>query len=110
MKIVSTILAVGAVLLLTVATVFSSEYERQEGKEYKHLGGVESKFYGAVERIPEGTVGTWVVNGREILVTRDTKVEEEYGRAEVSAYVEVEGGYSGRTFIAREIEVKRAKR
>ncbi len=95
MKILSTVLAVGLVLALTGATAFSSEYERYEGKEYEHEYGYreryESRFYGTVEKIPEGIVGTWTVNGREITVTKDTKIEEEYGRAEVGAYVEVEG-------------------
>ncbi len=107
MKIVSTILAAGAVLLLTVATVFGSEHERQEGKEYNHHERGESKFYGTVERIPEGTLGTWNVNGREILVTKDTRIKEKHGRAKEGTYVKVEGGYSDKTFIAHEIEVER---
>ncbi len=114
MKILSTIIVIGITLSLTGATVFSSEHERHEGSEYKHEykyhKGYESKLYGTVERIPKGIVGTWIVNGREILITKNTKIEEEYGKAEVGAYVEIEGYYPGKNFIAHEIEVKRAKR
>jgi hypothetical protein len=110
MKIISTVLITGLILALTSITVFCSEYEVHHGKEYVQHERHEIKFYGTIERIPEGTTGTWIVRGRKILVTKGTKIEEEYGRTEVGAYVEVEGGYSGKTFIAHEIEVKRAKR
>ncbi len=89
---------------------FGSEHERQEGKEYKHHERDEMKIYGTVERIPKGVFGTWIVRGREILVTKDTEIEEKYGRVKEGAYVEVEGNYSGKTIIASEIEVKREKR
>jgi len=114
MKIVSTILAIGIVLSLSGTTAFSSEDERYEEREYgrghENREGYESKFYGTVEKIPEGVIGHWMVNGRDFLVTKDTRIKEKYGRAEVGAYVEIEGYYTGKTFFAHEIEVKRAKR
>jgi hypothetical protein len=69
----------------------------------------ESKIYGTVEKLPQGEVGTWIVNGREIVVTKDTRIKEKHGKAEAGAYVEVEGNGTGNTFTAYEIEVKRAK-
>ena len=69
------------------------------------------KFYGTVERIPEtGWEGIWIINGREVLVTNSTKIEEEHGRVAAGTYVEVEGNYSGKTFTAYEIEVKGKRR
>ena len=110
MKIISIVLATGLILIFANVTVFSSEYEEHQGKDYQKYKKHEMKVYGTIESIPEGTVGTWIVSGREIYVTKGTKIEEEYGRVEVGAYVEVEGGYSDKTFVAHEIEVKRAKR
>jgi hypothetical protein len=73
--------------------------------------GYPGKFYGIIESMPEGKIeGIWVINGREVLVTANTKIEEEYGRATVGAYVEVKGNYIDRTFTAYEIEVKRGRR
>ena len=109
MKITSIFLAVGLMLILTAAPVLSSEHEGHEGKGYEHHEKDEVKFYGTIEKIPEGKVGTWIVRGKEILVEKNTKIEEEHGKAKVGAYVEVEGSYLGETFIAHEIEIKRAK-
>jgi hypothetical protein len=73
--------------------------------------GYPGKFYGTIESIPEGRLeGIWIINGREVLVTPNTKIEEEYGRVTVGAYVEVKGNYIDRIFTAYEIEVKRGKR
>lgn len=71
----------------------------------------KAKFYGTVEEVPEGGIaGTWRINGRELLVTKDTMIKEKYGKAVVGSYVEVEGNYSGKTFTVYEIEVKDNKR
>jgi hypothetical protein len=110
MKTLSAVLAVGLALVLTTGTVLASEYERRGGKEYERHERYESKIYGTVEKLPKGFVGTWVVNGKEVLVTKDTFIEEEHGKAAVGAYVEVKGSYDGKTFHAYKIEIKRAKR
>lgn len=69
------------------------------------------KFYGTLESMPgTGRDGIWVINGRDILVTANTRIEEEYGKAAPEAYVEVKGDYSGKTFTAYKIEVKGGKR
>lgn len=68
-----------------------------------------SRFYGTVESLPRERIGTWVVSGRQIMVTRETRITEKHGRPEPGAYVEVEGSNTGATFTAREISVKRAK-
>ena len=70
----------------------------------------KQEFYGVVQAMPEkGYVGQWNVDGKTVHVTEDTKIEEKHGKLAVGAYVEVEGSYHGETFIAHEIEVKRAK-
>lgn len=50
-----------------------------------------------------------MVNGREITVTKDTRIKEKYGQAVVGSYVEVEGTNSGNNFSAHKIEVKRSR-
>lgn len=110
MKTLPIALITGLVLVLTTGKVPGSEHERYEGKGYEWHERYESKIYGVVSRIPEGTIGTWIVNGKEVLVTKDTFIKEEYGKAVVGAYVEVKGNYDGKTFKAYKIEVKRSKR
>lgn len=110
MKTLSTVLAVGLVIALTAGTVFSSEYEKREGRESQRSETTKTKFYGTVAKMPDGGTGTWVVDGKEIQVAKDTVIEEEHGKAAVGAYVEVKGSYDGKTFKARKIEVKRAKK
>ncbi len=106
MKTISMMLISGIVLSLFAAAAFAGSDERKGSP-----AGFIAKFYGTVERLPEkGWEGTWIVNGREILVTGHTKIEEEYGRVAVGSYVKVEGNYSGKTFTAYEIEVKGDKR
>ncbi len=69
----------------------------------------ESRIYGTVEKTPSGIIGTWVINKRDITVTRETKIIEKYGKAAAGAYVEVEGNNTARSFTASKIEVKRSK-
>lgn len=89
-------------------TAYSIELE-ERGRTTHDL--THAKFYGSVEDMPSGGVdGIWRVNGREILVNGDTKIKEKYGVAAVGSYVEVEGNYSGETFIVYEIKVKDGKR
>ena len=82
------------------------EIEIKQGKDFKK-SSYPGKFYGTIERLPEkGWQGIWIINGREILMTGQTKIEEEYGKVAVGALVKVEGNYSGNKFTAYEIEVK----
>ncbi|MBP1150302.1 MULTISPECIES: DUF5666 domain-containing protein [Methylocaldum] len=48
------------------------------------------EFYGTIEKRPEGKVGTWMIGGREVVVTEKTKLEEDDGPLVVGACVEVE--------------------
>ena len=85
-------------------------YRSRDGKEQCEEDKVGSRFYGTVQKIPAGRCGAWIVNGRQILVARETKIVEGYGSAVVGAYVEVEGYNTGKSFNACKVEVKRAKR
>jgi hypothetical protein len=110
MKTLTTILTIGLLIALTPAFTFSSDHERRAGDMDSHPGTYESKIYGIVEQLPvKGLSGTWVVNGREINVTKNTILKEKHGMIEVGAYVKVEGTHVDRTFTAREVEVKKAK-
>lgn len=67
-------------------------------------------FYGVIEHTPENERdGIWVVNEREILIVEDTIFEEEFGKAEIGAYVEIEGNYEEKIFKAYKVEVKKSK-
>jgi hypothetical protein len=92
------------------AVSYASENEygdRDEDENSEYHSNYPGKFYGPVEEMPEtGREGIWIINGREVLVTKSTKIEEEHGKVAAGAYVEVEGDYSGKTFTAYEIEVK----
>ncbi len=103
-------LAVAVVLGLTV--MFAAGPALAGGHEGHSRGGdaYETKLYGTVERLPQDRIGTWIVEGREIVVTADTRIKEKHGKAEAGAYVEVEGNSTGKTFTAFEIEVKRTKK
>ena len=105
------IVAVAALLSLSVAAggVLADDHEGRRAGEHRKGGDYESKIYGTVEKLPEDLVGTWVVNSREIEVTKETKIKEKHGKAEAGAYVEVEGNVTGKTFTAYEVEVKRSK-
>jgi hypothetical protein len=105
MKILLKILVCGIIFLLLVVTALGSE-----NKGNTRDDNYPAKYYGVIEQIPNnGLEGIWIVNNREILVTSQTKIDEEYGKAEVGAYVEVEGNYLDETFTAYEIEVIRDK-
>jgi|GEM_PF-1302172 len=88
----------------------AESYRSRDGKEQCEEDQVGSRFYGTVQKIPLGRAGAWVVNGRQILVVRETKIVEGYGAAVVGAYVEVEGYNTGKSFNACIVEVKRAKK
>ncbi len=104
---------VGAVVLLFAALVFAGpvlagEHGGRRAGDYAS-GTAQSKIYGTIEKLPQDLVGTWVVKGREIVVTKDTVIKEKHGKPEIGAYVEAEGSVAGNTFTADEIEVKRSK-
>ncbi|MCI5159397.1 MAG: hypothetical protein D3906_13385, partial [Candidatus Electrothrix sp. AUS1_2] len=81
-------------------------YEYEGGERYRE----ESKLYGVIEKMPEnGYNGTWVVDGKQILVTDATRIKEKYGRAAVGKYVEIEGRRDGESLKAFEIEVERSR-
>jgi hypothetical protein len=96
---------------LFIGIVNASEYEQKErGEYYEHGERYENEFYGTVQQIPENFIGTWIIDGKNIQVNRDTYIEREYGQPGVGSYVEVEGRYIDNTFIARKIKVKRKQK
>lgn len=80
--------------------VFASE---DEGHHEWH----KDEVYGIVDKIPDGRLGTWIINGKEVLVTEGTIINEEHGKAKVGAYVEVKGMCNGKILNAFKIEIKR---
>jgi hypothetical protein len=102
----------GIALAVTIGVgpVFSSDNKRDDGDEKHESGKSKSKFYGTVQKIPADRTGTWIVNDREIKITSETRIKEEYGKAVTGSYVEVEGTNTGKVFTATRIEVKRAKK
>ncbi|HIJ95628.1 MAG TPA: hypothetical protein HPP94_07815 [Desulfuromonadales bacterium] len=108
----STAIVAGIALSVTIGAgpVFSSSDRESEGSEKHESQKSESKLYGTVQKIPADRGGLWIVNGREIKVTGETRIKEEYGKAVSGSYVEVEGTNTGKVFTATKIEVKRAKK
>lgn len=75
---------------------------------YEKQTAYDVKFYGTIEKMPgEGYRGSWIVNGREIIVTDSTVIKMRHGIPGEGAFIEVEGRYSGRELSAHEIEIKR---
>jgi hypothetical protein len=60
----------------------------------------DDDFYGIIESIPEGKIGTWVIGGRQIVVTERTQLDEDHGPLGIGACAEVE--YEGS--LVEEIE------
>ena len=48
------------------------------------------EFYGVIESRPPDKVGQWVVGGRKVKVTADSRLEADHGPFVVGACVEVE--------------------
>lgn len=87
-----------------VFIAFAIEVEENDNLD---PGTAHAKFYGTVESMPQkGYVGIWRINGRELHVKESTRIKEKYGTAFVGSYVEVEGNFSGETFVVYKIEVK----
>jgi len=99
MKKITAVILAGVLILTGQQLVQASDDHYSEG--------YRSKFYGTVEEMPEGYIGTWIVNGRQVEVGPRTEIEQEYGRAAVGAYVEIKGRNDGQRFTAYELEVKR---
>lgn len=107
-----------AAVLVVAAPVLAAEREHEErGESREHREErsergerhEESKFYGAIEVLPQnGLNGTWRVSGRDVVVTERTLIKEEHGKVAVGVQVEVQGG--GTPFTAYEIEVKTGDR
>ncbi len=96
-------------MILTAGAVAGSGNERHEGREYEHGESKESKIYGTIQKLPRGMVGVWNVDGKEVVVAKETRIKERHGKAAEGALVEASGAYNGKTFNAYEIEVKKGK-
>lgn len=94
---------------MSMGISYASDHERSHEGAQKH-NEHDVKIYGIVDKIPEGGIGTWIVKGKEIMVTKETFIKEKHGKASVGSYVEVKGTYNGNTLQADEIEVKRKGR
>ena len=103
MNSLSKIFLIGFLFLFCAITGFASDDDNYHREN-------RSKFYGTVEQLPEGLYGVWVVDGRQITVPAETRIELEHGQVGLGAYVEVKGTYDGRDFHAYEIEVKQGAR
>jgi hypothetical protein len=50
----------------------------------------DDDFYGIIENRPDGKVGTWVIGGRSVEVTKNTDLDEDNGPLKVGSCAEVE--------------------
>jgi hypothetical protein len=99
-------------LLLPLCAMLIAGTARADSDEHREYAGLSSaKFYGIIDALPQNSIlGTWLINGRQVAVTRGTEIEQKRGRIAPGVYVKVEGHHSGSMFVAEEIEVKRGKR
>ena len=99
---------------LTPPAVFGNEddcweHGKRIGETEQLPAGYRSKIYGTVESLPKnGFLGVWIVNGRQVVVTEDTFLEEEHGTVQLGAFVEIKGEQSRDSLAATKVEVKRA--
>ncbi|KJU81873.1 conserved hypothetical protein, secreted [Candidatus Magnetobacterium bavaricum] len=93
------------VVLMVVMVMLAGNVYASDDKHHDKQGE-RGKIYGVITEIPNDAVGTWTVCRRKVIVTEDTRIEQEHGKAAVGAYVEIEGYNDGITFTADEIEVK----
>ncbi len=64
------------------------------------------EFYGTVQFIPPGLIGTWIIDGRPVYTTQSTRFEQEHGFFAVGVRVEVKGYLQGEGAIwAEKIEI-----
>lgn len=101
-----------ALFLLPFCAAILAWTGQAHADEHREHGRLSSaKFYGIVDALPQNTIlGTWLINGRQVSVTRGTEIEQKRARLAPGVYVKVEGYHSGSIFIAEEIEVKRGRR
>lgn len=93
MRKVMPIIVIGLVVLCLAGTVWA-----------------DREFYGTVQKLPTGGfIGEWIIDGKAVQVTQDTKLDFEHGPAVVGSYVKVEGIPFQGKFIAEEIETKRGR-
>jgi hypothetical protein len=86
------------------------EHSRRIGEAEQLPTGYRSKIYGTVETLPEnGLPGVWVVNGRQVVVTKDTFLEEKHGTVKPGAFVEIKAIQTADSLTATKVEVKRDK-
>jgi hypothetical protein len=70
----------------------------------------KQKFHGIVEQMPEGGyTGQWVIGGRTVNATSNTKFKEKHGKLQIGVSVEVEGSQVDGNFLASEIKSKMKK-
>jgi hypothetical protein len=101
-------MAVVATLPMVSLSMAAASSE-ETGDEENLPGRYKSIIYGVVEKTPLGHFGNWVINKRDVTVTKETRFIEKHGKAVVGAYVEVEGENTAMSFTANKIEVKRSK-
>lgn len=99
--------AIAAMLSFFLFTGAASASDHRSNRE-KESRSYESEIYGTVEKLPGDLIGTWTVSGRDIVVTRDTRIKQGHGKPEPGASVKIEGSEKGKIFTAYEIEVKRS--
>jgi hypothetical protein len=60
----------------------------------------DDDFYGIIESIPEGKIGTWVIGGRQIVVTERTQLDEDHDPLGVAARNKKRLGPQSSQFLA----------
>lgn len=88
------------------ATVYASPHEDDDCHDH-HDHGKYTKFYGTVEKMPENLTGVWIIGGKAVTVTENTRIRQKHGKISVGTFVEVKGAGQGTAIVAHEIEFER---
>ena len=97
MKTFRRLLATTLVFMMAAGTAYAFASRPPEVYGQKH--------HGIIVEIPKGRIGIWNITGERVEVTKETIFDEEKGKAETGAFVEVIGKNSGQLFKAAKIVV-----
>ncbi len=68
--------------------------------------GKWTSFLGVVEKVPVGLYGTWIVEGRSVVVSPHTRVEQNQGLAASGSHAKIMGVTKGGILYATTVQVE----
>lgn len=85
---------IGMLLLLAVTPFYAFAGE----------SGAQREIKGIVQSMPSKKVGVWKINGVQVKVTPQTKIDEKECLLKIGVMAEAEGIFQGKILLASELE------